>query len=440
MTIERRQFLAGACGGLLGSLAFAGVPKWQSIAKKRDTPVQGTARNVIFIFLDGGPSHVDTFDLKTGSYTPNVLGVETLPGGMIWPSGIMPNLAQMTDKFSLVRSIAAVEQVHERAAYHLLTAHRPNAALTKEIPSFEAVVSFKLAEQRTAADTLPTVISVGRNVNTGFFPVDHKGISLGFEGRIENNQHYYEDANARFNLLDGLLQDVRNADDPRTDHMRIHDQARKLMEDPTLSQLFGEGDEDIDFDNPSVFFKQQCDTAIKAISAQKGCRVFRLELGGWDHHDQIYNEEGLPTLARALDTGLSHLITELEKLPGEQAGKTLLDETLIVSMGEFGRTVGNLNTSAGRDHYPYVNPAFMAGGGIAGGRIIGASDPLGAFITDPGWNRGRYMGVGDLMATMYSALGIDYLEQFRDTPSGRIFEIVESGLTGDIHAIDSLFS
>lgn len=440
MDLKRRQFLAGMGGGLLGTLAMAGTPRWRTQPAKRATaPVRGTARNVIFVLLEGGPSHVDTFDLKTNRTTPDILGVQTLPGGMIWPTGIMPRLAAKTDKFSIVRSLTAVEAVHERAVYHLFTAHRPNPTLANEIPYFESVLSYKFAQDRTATDSLPTVMTIGRPGTNGLFPVEHRGLSLGEEGRIRDNVHYFEGGEARFALLDGLLAELGEPADGRGEHVRIHEQARSVMNDPTLAELFPEEDEDEGEQTLGGYFKKQCDTAIRAIAADKGCRVFRTELGGWDHHDNIYQNNGLPELSRAFDEGFSFLLEDLEARPGKQTGNTLLDETLVVALGEFGRTTGTLNTAGGRDHYPYVLPALLAGGGVQGGRIIGATDSQGALITELGWNRNRYMGIPDFMATVYSALGVDWTERFQDTPSGRVYEIVDTALTGPAYEIDGLF-
>nr|MDJ0839904.1 DUF1501 domain-containing protein [Acidobacteriota bacterium] len=137
--------------------------------------------------------------------------------------------------------------------------------------------------------------------------------------------------------------------------------------------------------------------------------------------------------------GLSYMLDTLAQRPGA-AGGTLLDETLIVAMGEFGRTVQGLNTSAGRDHYPYAVPAFFAGGGVKGGRTIGATSTDGSYITDRGWSSSRYIGINDVVATIYSALGVDWTWRFEDTPSGRVFEAVDTSLTGPAMVIDPLFS
>ena len=145
-------------------------------------------------------------------------------------------------------------------------------------------------------------------------------------------------------------------------------------------------------------------------------------------------------MSRAFDSGFSYLIDALSALPGAGGpNKTLLDETLIVAMGEFGRTTGRVNTSGGRDHFPVVVPAIFSGGGIKPGRVVGRTNNSGSLISDPGWSRNRFMGINDFLATIYSALGIDWTERFLDTPSGRVFEIVDTSVTGPAYAVDELF-
>lgn len=449
--IKRREFLTGLSSALFTGMALGHNPHWQRQARQRKAAVtRGTAKNLIFVLLEGGPSHVDGFDLKVGSYTPDALGPATIGGSLFWPQGIMPKLAERANQFSIVRSINAVEAVHERAVYHLITSRRPNPALTQEIPHFEAIVSHMFASQRAANATLPTVISSGRNVYNGFFGVEHRGLSLGYEGTITNNEHIFDGKDARFELLNNLLAETGNSQGARADFKRIHAQALDIMNNPSLSAVLGpdpyagDGEDDgeeVEY-TPATTFKRQCEIAARAILAGQGTRVFSIEYGGWDHHDQIYSdmEYAHIPMSRGLDDGLAYLIDTLGAAPGEEAGKTMLDETLIVAVGEFGRTTGALNTSQGRDHFPYVLPAFFAGGGIKGGRVIGASDSLGETITDAGWSRSRYITVADVNATIYSALGIDWTERFLDTPSGRAFELVDTSGITEAYEIDGLFA
>lgn len=442
MMMKRRQFLGGMTASLAGGLVMAaGRPSWRPLPRlKAPVVTRQTARNLIFILLRGGPSHVDTFDLKQGTWTPDTLGVADLGGGFLWPMGTMPQLGAMTDRFSIVRSISADEAVHERAVYHLLTAHRPNAALSNEIPHLASVLSYKLEDQRPPHHSLPTVVTMGRDAFNGFLPVVHQGLGLNAAGGIDNLAHELPGGEDRFALLDGLMNEMGGLDDKRDDHIRFQAKARELMNDTELQSLLNP-ESQRDTRDPVSTFSNQCEMVVRLMEADKGSRVFQLELSGWDHHNGIYGNGalGLPGLSRAFDAGFSLLLDSLEQLPARDGGGSLLEETLIVAMGEFGRTVGPLNTSQGRDHFREVVPAVVAGGGVKGGRVIGATNLNGGVIVDPGWSRTRYMGINDLLATIYSAMGVDWTERFEDTPSGRIFEIVDSGLTGAIYDIDALF-
>lgn len=446
MVIGRRQFLTGLGAGLSGlSLAGTPTPRWkQAMRRKRAVETYGTARNLIFVLLEGGISHVDTFDFKS-HFSQSGAGLGPVDmGGWIWPQGIMPKLERRGNQFSLVRAMSAVEAVHERGVYHLLTAHRQSGASSGSTPDFASVLSYKMQDQRRPEDTLPTVMKVtGISPGAGFLGVNHRGLQINEVGGVDNLDHGFYDVDGRMGLLDQMLEGLDGQfGDARSDRVRDLEQARTMMKDGELQALLGisEDEEDeIDYDDASALFLRQCETAVNVINADKGTRVFQMYLGGWDHHDNIYDPYNLPRLARALDEGLAYLLDQLAALPGKAGGASLLDETLVVAAGEFGRTTGRLNTSAGRDHYPYVNPIWTAGGGVKGGRVIGATSNDGSYITDQGWSRDRYMTMGDLNASIYSALGIDWNDTLIDTTSGRLFELVETTQTGPVHAIDPLF-
>lgn len=441
--MKRRRFFnqcaAGAAASLFStSKAAAG---WKQLARqKAEVETRGSARNLIFILLGGAPSHVDFLDLKLGSYTPNFLGVETKPGGLRWPSGTLPKLGQRLDKFSVVRSISAVEAVHERAIYHVLTGHRLNPSQVSEIPHFSSVVSHKFAPERSAEDVLPSVIRVGRyGPDNGFLADNHLGLILNESGQVAQLEHPYEGLNSRLELLQGLLQPVTGVGDERQKLMQFQAQAKQMMSDPTLRELFSGAE--LTNAGPMELFQIQCEMAVNVLAANKGARFIQLGLDGWDHHVDIYadtSQTGFASLSQAFDSGMAYLLDQLDMLPGQKGG-SLLDETLVVAAGEFGRTTGNLNTDNGRDHYPVVVPALFAGGGVVPGRIIGSSNADGSFIVDPGWSQNRYIGVNDLIATMYSALGIDWTERIEETPSGRVFEFIDTVQTGPVYDIDSLF-
>src|SRR2546422_3024578 len=125
-------------------------------------------------------------------------------------------------------------------------------------------------------------------------------------------------------------------------------------------------------------FGNACVTARNVIAADVGTRYVQITLGGWDNHQNIYAANaGIYPSARQLDAGLANLIEDLSGMPGSD-GRTKLDETLIVVKGEFGRTVGNITSQQGRDHY-FVHSALVAGGGVQGGRVLGRTTPDAAY-------------------------------------------------------------
>jgi uncharacterized protein (DUF1501 family) len=164
-------------------------------------------------------------------------------------------------------------------------------------------------------------------------------------------------------------------------------------------------------------FGNACITARNLLRANLGTRFVQISFGSWDHHVNIYAPNAtLQLMARQFDAGLGQLIADLK-----QDGT--LDQTLIVAMGEFGRTVGPLNQNNGRDHLSQQT-ALFAGAGVRGLRAIGSTDSTGAIIGDPGWSQQREVKPEDIEATIYSALGIDWTTVRHDDPLNRGFEYV----------------
>jgi uncharacterized protein (DUF1501 family) len=139
------------------------------------------------------------------------------------------------------------------------------------------------------------------------------------------------------------------------------------------------------------------------------------------------------TLTNQLDSAVGNLAADLL-----ESGH--LSETLIVLMGEFGRTPGDLNSRGGRDHHKSAMSVAMIGGGVRGGHAIGATDATGERIIDVGWRTGRVIYPEDITATLYSALGINWTKRILETPTGRIFEYIPGSVRGDFTAVDEVFA
>ncbi|MBL8291206.1 MAG: DUF1501 domain-containing protein, partial [Bryobacterales bacterium] len=170
-----------------------------------------------------------------------------------------------------------------------------------------------------------------------------------------------------------------------------------------------------------------CVLARNIVAAGRGTRFIAINQGGWDFHTNIYDRKQKSnqyTKSLELDAAVSALLTDLGN-QRDAAGKSLLDRTLVVIAGEFGRTTGPITVGKGRDHHRFAMSALFAGGGVQGGRIIGATDELGTKVVDPGWSAKRSAYPEDVASTIYSALGIDWTKKLSNTPSGRVFEYVE---------------
>jgi uncharacterized protein (DUF1501 family) len=192
--------------------------------------------------------------------------------------------------------------------------------------------------------------------------------------------------------------------------------ARKLMYNADVDRVFT-FDQNQRAAYGNTGFGNACIAARNLLRARMGTRFVQISLGGWDMHSNIYTANaGLQALTRTFDNGLGALLADLQS-------DGLLDETLVIAMGEFGRTIGAPNGQAGRDHF-LQQAVLIAGARIRGNRAIGSTDSRGERTAEPGWSMDRDIRAEDIEATIYSALGIDWTTVRRDDPLGRGFEYV----------------
>ena len=405
-------------------------------AAEKVTP-RGSARNVIFVMLDGGQSHLDTWDLKEGSWTPPDFDIRELRPGLKWPMALYPNLAKQLDRFALLRSLNAWDSVHGRAQYYIQTGHSLNPALQKEIPPIGSVVAHELASKRRPTDTLPTYVALNVTqsqaglVKSGFLPATYSPFHIDIASGLEA---YSMDAEGRkefqrrWHLLQSFDRRLRSdsslAAKAFRDYHNYYEGAVSMMSDDRAAKLFRLADDDRTRYGSNI----TGDAAIIArnlIEADAGTRFIFLQQDGWDHHGDIYKKINLYEKSTVLDQALAALIDDLatRKRP---SGSTLLDETMVICMGEFGRTPGPITEGLkGRDHYQYAMTALFAGGGVKGGQIIGKTDETGAKVLQTGWSLSRPPYMEDVTTTVYSALGIDWKKSIQNTPSGREFYYIE---------------
>jgi len=233
----------------------------------------------------------------------------------------------------------------------------------------------------------------------------------------------------RLQQLDGALRQGGGGLDRRyADFHEYYRGAWAIMNDPRVAGIFTIPESDRVRYGASAIGNSLI-LARNLFAADAGTRFIMASHGGWDHHGDIYREKtrNHPVLTGELDAALAALIADLGSTPSSRdSRRSLLDETLIVAMSEFGRTPGPISeTRHGREHFIHCHSGLVAGGGVRGGTVIGRTDELAGKIVDPGWSGGRPIYVEDIACTIYSALGIDWTKSIRTTPSGRAFHYVE---------------
>jgi uncharacterized protein (DUF1501 family) len=222
----------------------------------------------------------------------------------------------------------------------------------------------------------------------------------------------------------------------------FYTQSKALMDAPNINATFSFSTAE-HTKYGSTVFGDSLIVARNLVAAGKGTRFVQATLGGWDHHSGIYTAaangvNSLYTQCKQFDPAYAALLADMQTMPGSVAGKTLLDETLVVVIAEFGRTVGVLNNQAGRDHNLRMSTVW-AGGGVRGGTVIGKTDSTGGKVDDFGWSANRDIRPEDVTSTIYSALGIDYTTVRHDDPLNRGFEYVPFAKDGTYKPIEELF-
>src|SRR5579883_3467833 len=428
----RRQFfqVAGTC--LTGSYLAQRYARAAEVMPSGVTP-QNTANNVIFILLAGAPSHVDTFDLKVlNGVTPSSFTPDTI-NGIAFPSGLLPGLAQhlQNKNFSIVRSMRSHALVHSLAQTWTQIGRNPAAALGNIAPNIGSVVAIEKDSERQPGQVFPAFLALnsGAGVGQGYFPAVYAPFRVTpATSGISNttNPDGQSTFTTRFQLLHSLDDNLR-IDSPygqaMQDYNDFYAAANGMMYNPVVNQAFGFTSADSQRYGSSST-GNACLVAYQVLKANQGTRFIQITSNdGWDMHQNIYAAgTGLPAKGKILDNAVSALLNDLKS-------SGLLDQTLVVMAGEFGRTVGPLTAAAGRDHWPQQFAVF-AGGGIKGGQVIGATNASRSDTADYGWSQQRYVYPEDIEATIYSAVGIDWTTVRHDDPLGRGFEYVPT--TGPI--------
>jgi uncharacterized protein (DUF1501 family) len=368
-------------------------------------------KSVIVLWLSGGPATIDMWDLKTGNENGGpYLGTDTnVPGIRI--SEHLPNLAKRTNELAIVRSMKTKEGDHGRATFLGVTGYIPQGAL--QFPAMGALISKELGD--SSAD-LPGYVSIASRRNAsiggGFLGPRYSPLMVG-EGRGRNpltagdgnlkvpnlarpDQVTESSQKNRLQLLAEMEQGFHAGNDSAVVNTirSATAQAVSLMK-PEAAETFNldaEGEKLRDQYGRSQF-GQGCLLARRLV--ERGVPFVEVTLDGWDTHQG--NFERVKTLSNTLDMGFSALLDDLKQ-------RGLLDSTLVLCMGEFGRTP-KINGTAGRDHWPHSWSTVLAGGGIKGGQAVGKTSADGTVVEE------RPVSVPDLIATVCTAVGIDPMKQ-----------------------------
>ncbi len=432
--VSRRSFLRVGTAGVFGAgLSLPGL----LAAQARAARAPKDEVSVIYLFLKGGLSTIDTFDLKPnapaeirGEFEPIATNV---PGIQICEH--LPLVAGQMDKFSLIRSFAHSNSNHGQADHYMLTGYLPRAGFNSGLspnnqwPAHGAVIARKRGPRLgdSSAGAVPPYVCVPKmHASCGSaylgpaaapFVIEADPSAPGFSvpdlvppltlpaDRLESRRSLL----ARVDRYQQAAEREANQG-PRTVSV-FRDKAFAMMTSPQAKAAF-----DIAAEADSVRDRygrntlgQSCLMARRLVEA--GVRCVTIDHSNWDTHDNnfsILKNELLPSM----NLGLSALFADL-------AERGLLEKTLVIATGEFGRTP-RINKNAGRDHWGPSFTVIAGGGGLQGGRVIGASDERAERpATAP-------HGPEDLAATMYHLLGIDYNEEFY-TPEGRPMKIVNGG-------------
>jgi len=438
---SRRNFFRIAGTGVLGYY-FADVLDPRLLlasAKTSNAALRNTAKNCIFIFLAGAPSQTDMWDLKEGAWTPSDLA-PTPYGEMRWPQGLLPKMGEHLGKMTIARSCLSWAAVHELGQAWAQIARNPSGATGAIAPHIGAVVALESQAARTVSDVLPGFIALnaGTIPTCGYLPARYAPFGVTTESTgLDTLAH--PDGAARFTRRWDLLHQLDAnrttgaLGKASTDMNDFYDQSKTLMDAPGINTLFSFNDADHTRYGASTFGDSLI-VARNLVAAGKGTRFIQAMQGGWDHHSDIYDKAAAQSLfvqCAELDAAVGSLITDLTAL-------NILDQTLIVIVSEFGRTVGPLNGQGGRDHY-LRNSVVFAGGGTKGGRALGQTDAQGSAVIDYGWSADRDIRPEDVTSTIYSALGIDYTKVRTDDPLGRGFEYVPEAAYGTYRPIEELW-
>jgi hypothetical protein len=436
MQLSRRDWLTLSSAGVLG----CSLSGWMEALAAETEGQPRRHKACILLWMNGGPSQTDTFDLKPGHANGGPFRPIQTSVPDIHISEHLPRLAQQMRDMVLIRAMSTREGDHGRGTFLMRTGYLPQGPI--HYPAIGSLISKELGRDDAA---LPNFVSIApyRQFNPaaygpGFLGPQYAPLLVGdaqnfqpvpqrdYTGalRVQDMAPPQEVTNRQFDARVSILEDMerdfvaRHPGVSPQSHRTAYDRAVRLMR--TAARTAFNIDEEpahIRDGYGRTLFGQGCLLARRLV--ERGVPFVEVSLGaipqvpvGWDTHGQNFNNVRL--LSEVLDPAWAYLMTDLRQ-------RGLLDDTLIVWMGEFGRTP-RINQQQGRDHFPNAWTTVLAGGGIQGGRVVGRTSSDGMTVEAP-----RPIAVPDFLATVCRALGINYGETHNMSNVGRPIGIVDHG-------------
>ena len=405
--MTRRHFLDHMRGAAaFGAASFALGTTVEAAAER----LRREHKSVILLWMSGGPPTIDMWDLKPGAPT----GGPSTPistTGDVQISSQLPKVAEQMKHLSVVRSMSTREADHTRGRYYLHTGYVPNPNV--EHPSYGSVIAHEM-EPKLAGLEIPSFVSIGgSSIGPGFLGMAYAPLQVDPSGRVRDvrpivEQERLEERLALLAEIEGRFAKQRRGP-AANEHAKVLSKTVSLMRSGQMT-AFDVGKEPTAarerYGDSS--FGRSCLLARRLVEA--GVPFVEVDFGGWDLHDDCFTR--LETKLPQLDQGMAALVSDMEE-------RGLLDQTVILWMGEFGRTP-RINEDAGRDHYARAWSAVVGGGGLRGGLAIGETSADGTTVES------KPHSAEDLMATVCQAMGLS-LQTTYTSGNGRPMKIAGGG-------------
>jgi hypothetical protein len=414
--IARRDFMMRTAQAALGVTVMPSLNLAAAGTTGAGTPGFGKAKNVIFLWMGGGMTHIDTWDPKDGPTKgpTDPIKANAGSGNLDRLGGTMEKMAKVANKFSIIRSMSSKTGVHDQGTYVMKTGYEPRGTIVH--PCIGAWASHFLG--RIKGPTLPDSVVVNSGnafPGAGFFPTTMSPIPISNpETGLQNIKPTTSEDQfkKRLSLTDEFDTSFRKkfqSDDVKS-YSEFYDETVKLMKSEDLKAF------DLSQEPAAVrekfgrnSFGQGALLARRLVQA--GVRFVEVQSGGWDMHNTI--DTALGTTAATMDNVFAALIEDL-------VSNGLFESTMIVMGSEFGRTP-DINENDGRDHYPLAYSTVFAGGGVKGGFVYGSTDKEGRRVAD------KQCTPQDFQATIGHAMGLP-VDEVVMSPSNRPFTVGDKGV------------